>query len=42
MYEGELTISYMSIKSFAQKVDSNLKPHWDQFCVEECTRNTNN
>jgi hypothetical protein len=42
MYGGELTISYMLVESFAQKVDSNLKPHWNQFGVEQCTRSINN
>jgi len=42
MYGGELTISYMLAKTFAQKVDSNLKPYWNQFCVEQCTRNIDN
>jgi hypothetical protein len=42
MYGGELTINYMLAKSFAQKVESNLKPHWNQFWMEQCTRNIDN
>ncbi len=39
---GKLIVNDMIAKSFAQKVNSNLKSHENEFCVEQWTRSINN